>query len=319
MRNQFLKIGALLLIFVGCNSREEAPAALTVRKTPSPQFRPAPAETNVDAMLAAGDLSSVGVHRLLAGQGGGQTESTFIKNPQFQNRMVIKTATLNCEVANYNEALAQIQKIATQYGGYVVASNMQVSIEDVKSGTVTLRIEAKNFDAALQALKQLAKKLDSESVQGNDVTEEFYDLTARLENKRKAEKRYQEILASAKTTKDILEVEQVLTNVREEIERMEGRKRFLEDQIALSTITVNLHEPYPLMASGRYGFLAQMRRGIENGVSGFSDVLSACITFAIAGIPLFVLLFVLIWAIRRHRRKAKAVPSVKSNMAEKRD
>jgi hypothetical protein len=60
--------------------------------------------------------------------------------------------------------------------------------------------------------------------------------------------------SARKTSKDILEVEQALTNVREEIERMEGRKRFLEDQVSLSTINVNLHEPYPLMASGQYGF-----------------------------------------------------------------
>jgi tetratricopeptide (TPR) repeat protein len=319
MKTKFLKAGVLLLLFLGCGAREEAPAALASRKMSSLEFHSAPAEANVDETLAAGELSSVGLLDLLTRQGATQMEPNAIKSHQARNRMLIKTATLNCEVANYDEALAQIQKIAAQYSGYVVASNMQVSVEDVKSGTVTLRIEAKNFDAALQALKQIAKKLDSESLQGNDVTEEFYDLTARLENKRKAEKRYQEILASAKTTKDILEVEQALTNVREEIERMEGRKRYLEDQVALSTITVNLHEPYPLMASGRYGFLAQMRRGIENGVSGFSEVLSACLTFAIAGIPIFVLLFVLIWAFRRYRRKSKAVSAVKSNMAEKKE
>ncbi len=234
-------------------------------------------------------------------------------------RLVIKTATISCEVTNYDEALGQIQKIVAQFGGYIIFSTTQVHENNVKSGSVSLRIDAKHFDTALQEIKKSARKVETESIQGNDVTEEFYDLTARLENKRKAEKRYQEILASAKTTKDILEVEQALTNVREEIERMEGRKRYLEDQIALSTITINLHEPYPLMASGRYGFLAQMRRGIENGVSGFSEVLSACITFAIAGIPLFVLLFILIWAFRRYRRKSKAVPSLKSNMAEKKE
>jgi hypothetical protein len=292
---------------------------LRSEKCPLRKFSSAPAEANVDETLAAGELSSVGAHDLLARPRFSQAEPNIIKSPQTPNRMLIKTATLNCEVAKYDEALTQIQKIAAQYGGYVVASNMQVSVEDVKSGTATLRIEAKNFDAALQALKQIAKKLDSESLQGNDVTEEFYDLTARLENKRKAERRYQEILASAKTTKDILEVELALTNVREEIERMEGRKRYLEDQIALSTISVNLHEPYPLMASGRHGFLAQMRRGVENGVSGFSEVLSACITFAIAGIPIFVLLSVLIWAVKRYRRKARTTPPAKATMAEKKE
>jgi hypothetical protein len=316
MKTQFLKVGVLLFFFIGCNTREEAQPPQAISAMPSPDFSPAQTEGHA---VRIQKLRSSGLLAHAATAGYGQAEQFVSGGLQPLNRMIIKTATINCEVSSYDEALTQIQKITTQHGGYVVSSSVQMSIEDVKSGSVRLRIEAKNFDAALQALKQIAKKIDSESVQGNDVTEEFYDLTARLENKRKAEKRYQEILASAKTTKDILEVEQALTNVREEIERMEGRKRYLEDQIALSTITVNLHEPYPLMASGRYGFLAQMRRGIENGVAGFSEVLSACLTFAIAGIPIFVLLFILIWAIRRYRRKAKAAPSAKATMAEKKD
>jgi hypothetical protein len=116
-----------------------------------------------------------------------------------------------------------------------------------------------------------------------------------------------------------LEVEQALTNVREEIERMEGRKRYLQDQVALSTITINLHEPYPLMASGQYGFFAKMRRGIENGVSGFTDVLSAGITLLIAGMPIFLLLFILIWAVRKYRRRYKTTQLAKTTMAEKKE
>lgn len=236
-----------------------------------------------------------------------------------QSRLVIKTATLNLEISTYESAHVQIQKIATQYGGYLISATTQTHDNNIKSGSFTLRIEAKNFEAALQDIKKLAQKVEQESVQGNDVTEEFYDLTARLDNKRKAEKRYQEILATAKNTKDILEVEQALTNVREEIERLEGRKRFLEDQVALSTINVNLHEPYPLMASGQYGFLAKMRRGVEAGIAGFADVLSACITFVIACIPFFVLLFLVVWVFKRYRRRAKAAQLAKTTMAEKKE
>ncbi len=305
------------LVAVSCSSREEAPPALAVRKMYSPEFSSAPAEANVDEMVAAGELSTAGAHNLLAGARFSQMQPDIIKSLQPPSRMLIKTATLNCEVAKYDEALAQIQKIAAQYGGYVVSSVTQVGDGDVKSGNVTLRIDAKSFEAALQELKKLARKIEQESVQGNDVTEEFYDLTARLENKRKAEKRYQEILASAKNTKDILEVERALTNVREEIERMAGRKRYLEDQVALSTINVNLHEPFPLVSSGQYGFLAKMRRGVELGISGFSDVLSASLTFVIAGLPIFILLFILFWFIKRYRRKSKAAAPAKNTMAEK--
>jgi len=309
----------LLLILSGCEAREEAPAVRETRRISSFESRSEPSAGDVDLLLATDALESVGVSARLAGAGYAQAEQNVAEKLPIQNRMVIKTTTLNCEVANYDEALIQAQKIATQFGGFVVSSSTQINAEEVKSGSIKLRIDAKNFDAALQALKQLAQKVESESVLGNDVTEEFYDLTARLENKRKAEKRYQEILASAKTTKDILEVEVALTDVRQEIERMEGRKRFLEDQVALSTINVNLHEPYPLMASGQYGFLAKMRRGIEAGISGFSDVLSACITFVIAGIPIFVLLYLAVWIFKRYRRRAKAAQLAKAAMAEKKE
>lgn len=112
-------------------------------------------------------------------------------------------------------------------------------------------------------------------------------------------------MKSTKSVKDILEVEQALTNVREEIERLEGRKRYLSDQAAMSTITINLHEPYPLMAQGSGSFMAQVKRGFERGVQGFAEVTSACITFVIAGLPVFVLGFVMIWLLRKLFRRSK--------------
>jgi hypothetical protein len=225
-------------------------------------------------------------------------------------RMVIKTATLNCEVNDFEETLAHIQKIAAQYQGYIVSSSNHASDDNMKSGAITFRIASQYFETSLQDLKKSVRKVEGENVQGNDVTEEFYDLTARLENKKKAEKRYQEILSSARTTKDILEVEQALASVREEIERFEGRKRFLSDQVAMSTINVILHEPYPLMAAGNGGFLAKMRRGFELGIAGFADVLSACITLLIAGIPVFLLVFLAAVGFKKYRRRAKVGPSL---------
>lgn len=220
-------------------------------------------------------------------------------------RIIIKNASLAFEVASYDIALAQIQKIAEQSRGFVTASTAYLRDDNVKSGNVTLRVPAEQFEAALLELKKLAHKIENESLSGNDITEEFYDLTARLENKKRAEARYQDILKSAKTVKDILEVERALTDVREEIERLEGRKRYLSDQAAMSTITINLHETYPLMAQGSNSFVAQIKRGFENGVQGFGEVTSACIAFVIAGFPLFVLVFILIWLLRKWLRRSK--------------
>lgn len=220
--------------------------------------------------------------------------------------MLIKTADLVCEVDNFDEARSRMQNLAEQNGGYIVSSQTSVSDENRKSGRVSLRIPSDKFDETLTSLKKLVKKTDSESINGNDVTEEFYDVSARLDNKRKAEQRFQEILKTAYKTTEILEVERALMNVREEIERMEGRKRFLADQVALSTINVNLYEPRPLLSGGRDSFWGKIKRGFENGFEGFGDVLSASITFVIAVLPLLPLGFLLWWGIRKLHRSIKS-------------
>lgn len=222
-----------------------------------------------------------------------------------QARMLIKTADLVCEVENFDEARSRVQNLAEQNGGYIVSSQTSISDENRKSGRVSLRIPSDKFDETLTALKKLAKKTGSESIYGNDVTEEFYDVSARIDNKRKAEQRFQEILRTASKTTEILEVERALVEVREEIERMEGRKRFLADQVALSTITVNLYEPRPLLTGGRDSFWGKIKRGFENGLEGFGDVLSASITFVIAVLPLAPLGFLLWWGIRKLHRSIK--------------
>lgn len=234
--------------------------------------------------------------------------------PAQQTRMLIKTADLVCEVENFDEARARVQNLAEQNGGYIVSSQTSVSDENRKSGRVALRIPSDKFDETLTALKKLVKKTNSESINGNDVTEEFYDISARLDNKRKAEQRFQEILRTASKTTEILEVERALVEVREEIERMEGRKRFLADQVALSTISVNLYEPRPLLTGGRDSFWGKIKRGFENGLEGFGDVLSASITFVIAVLPLVPLGFLCWWGFRKlyHRfrgRKSPAMPN----------
>ncbi len=288
-----------LSLLLGCNSQESTPEASSVRMMQYSEIAPSPEQAQSDA--AESRSAAIAVP---ASAGMLNTVALAAQNLPAA-RIIIKNASLSFEVSSYDVALAQIQKIAEQSDGFLTNSSAYLRDDNVKSGNITMRVPAEQFEATLAELKKLAKKVENENLSGNDITEEFYDLTARLENKKKAETRYQEILKSAKTVKDILEVEQALTNVREEIERLEGRKRYLSDQAAMSTITINLHESYPLMAQGSNSFLAQIKRGFENGVQGFAEVTSACITFVIAGLPLFALGFVVIWLLRKLLRRSK--------------
>lgn len=224
-------------------------------------------------------------------------------------RMIIRTAGLSCEVASFDEALDGIRSITTRFNGYIVTSSRSGGDTDYVYGEVVMRIPSAQFDAALAAIKETVQTVESERIDGNDVSEQFYDLVARLDNKKKAEKRYQEILRSARTVKDILEVEKALTEVRGEIERMEGRRRYLADQVAMSTISLDLHEPRPITSSGNRSFWAKITRSFSRGLDGFGSAVGGSIEFIIAGSPIVVIFGGLGWlglkGLRRLRRKSK--------------
>ena len=235
-----------------------------------------------------------------------------IASVQFKNvsqipraRLIIKTSQLGFEVEKYDAALEELQKLTDRLGGFITSSTTEIPYENIKRGTIVLRIPAEKFEATLIDIKKLAKRLESEGVQGQDVTEEFYDLEARLNNKKLAEKQTQDILKRAGTIHDVLEVQRELTNIREDIERFEGRKKFLADQASLSTITVNMHDAYPLTVSSSGGFWATIGDGFGDGFRGFAQVLSGTIAFVIAGSPIFIIIGLGIWALVRWVKRSK--------------
>src|SRR5207253_8976349 len=106
------------------------------------------------------------------------------------------------------------------------------------------------YDQAVGSLSSIGK-VETVNSQAEDVGEEFVDVTARVTNARRLEERLITLL-STRTGKldDVLHVERELARVREEIERYEGRLRFLRSRVSLSTLTVTLHEPYPTLGPG---------------------------------------------------------------------
>jgi hypothetical protein len=111
-----------------------------------------------------------------------------------------------------------------------------------------LRIPSNRFDEAVNGLSPIGK-VESVSVSVQDVGEEYVDVQARVANARRLEQRLVELLAN-RTGKlsDVLTVERELARVREEIERYEGRMRYLRSRASVSTLSIAIHEPYPIVA-----------------------------------------------------------------------
>jgi hypothetical protein len=165
------------------------------------------------------------------------------------SRLIIRTGQASIEVDSLEPSMAELRRIVQRVGGFVADASVQSGRNQLRSATLQLKVPASRFDDLTQALEPLGR-LQFVNVAAEDVSEEFVDLTARVANSRRLEDRLVELLRT-RTGKlqDVLTVERELARVREEIERMEGRMRFLKTSAQLSTLSVNLFEPAPIVAS----------------------------------------------------------------------
>jgi predicted nuclease with TOPRIM domain len=121
---------------------------------------------------------------------------------------------------------------------------MSISKKEAKTGYITIRVSQKNFYLAIERIERLGE-VKNNNIKSEDVTEQYIDLKARLENAQREEKILLDFLNKAMNVKDMLEIEKELSRIREQIEYYTGQLKYLESRIDYSTITIELSEPRP--------------------------------------------------------------------------
>lgn len=154
---------------------------------------------------------------------------------------VIKTAQVRIEVERdgFRDAVQDAIAAARTHGGFVIST--RIDGEGSRSGSVVIRVPAERFERALDDVHALGE-VEDELVSGQDVTEEFIDLEARLRHFQAQEAVLLDLMNRAVTVTDTIRVQHELQNIQLEIERLRGRLRFLRDQTDFSTIDVMLEE-----------------------------------------------------------------------------
>lgn len=220
---------------------------------------------------------------------------------QIAPTMVIRNGQASIEVDKIDPAIVKVRQLATQLGGYVGNSSVVGGHDQVKSATLELKIPAQRFDQAVNGLGNIGK-VESVNATAEDVGEEFVDITARVNNAHRLEDRLIALLAT-RTGKlqDVLSVERELARVREEIERYEGRIRYLKTRAAVSTLSITVHEPVPILGQspGENPIAAAIRQAWRN----FVGFIAACIASLGVLIPLVALGLAGWIGYRKFRRK----------------
>jgi hypothetical protein len=294
-----------MLAVAGCDrsareSEVASPAASSVAPAPAPEYSPG------RAAKATADAAGLGA-RAYAPEVPANIPSTFPTSSSaadsMASAMIIRTGTASIEVDSLESGIAAIRALATSLGGYVANTSMQAGNAQVHSATLQLRLPSVRFDDALAALRPIGK-LESTNVNAEDVGEEYVDVSAQVANGRKLEQRLIQILAT-RTGKlsDVLAVERELARVRGEIDRQEGRLRYLRAHAAMSTLAITVHEPLPIVGQqGSGGVIAEsFRQAWRNFVSFVAGFIAALGTL----VPLLVLLGLVGYGVVRVARRTK--------------
>jgi hypothetical protein len=222
--------------------------------------------------------------------------------------LLIKTASLTTEVENLDQGFEEAYAVAHAEKGLVVGTTRSVADEGYAFGSVTIKVHPAKYDETIRALRKIGR-LVSENSTTEDITQEYVDIQARLENAERTRDRYFEILATrAGTVPEVLEVEREIERVTENIERFKGQLRYYDSQIGLSTITVNLEEPHAAVPTG-YSFGKAVKDAFRIALRICIFLVQAVIVllpFIILLIILVLIIRLIVWFFQRRRRKAKA-------------
>jgi hypothetical protein len=222
-------------------------------------------------------------------------------------RKIIYTADVELVVEEFDSIPAKVETLVEEFEGYVAGSTVTGAPGRPRSGQWTIRVPVQRYGTFLTAVQKLGEvhRVSSDS---KDVSEEYYDLEARIGNKKKQEVRLLELLADATgKLEDVLSVERELARVREEIERMEGRVRVLNDLTSLTTVELTINEIKDYVPEEAPTYTTRVRRVFQNSVNSLVSAAVGLSIVVVAVLPwlgvLLVPAIVIILIVRRRRRR----------------
>lgn len=276
MKRATLSVIALCLLLVACGANSQAPFTdeLTVIQTAVPNTTAPPAAEE-------GDKGGVGV-------------------PAFDNRQVIYDGSIQLQAADTRDAFDRIVLLVETSGGFLAASQVgEAILEEQPVINFTIRVPTDQLTATLAGIRELADRVVTESLQSQDVTDQFVDIEAQLRNLYALE---EELLALLSELRDnpnadpgkLLQVFDQIRITRGEIEQLEGRKQLLTDLVSLATISISI-SPLPaaipiVPEDPVWEPAVQAREALRSLVEDLQAIGSFAIRFVLYNLPILILI-----------------------------
>jgi hypothetical protein len=228
------------------------------------------------------------------------------------DRKLVRRGEMTIEVRSVTTAVARLGQIIASVGGHRANESERQNEYGARTASVTCRVPAERLDAAIESIKALGS-LRTLTLNAEDITTAYFDVSVRIATQTQLERQLVGILQRpTNKLSDLLEIEREIARVREEIDRMEGRKRAWDNEVALSSLVVTIEEPAQVVAGTGGGPLRTLAQSFREAAENFVLAVASIIAATGAILPVALLLGGGSWIVfrlwRRHQRGA--VPAV---------
>jgi hypothetical protein len=230
---------------------------------------------------------------------------------QFTERKIIYNANLYVETPKFDQSISLIEEEAVKVGGYIVSSSSYGNTDkENRSGSLVARIPSDHFQAYLTIFEQSSDmKILERTVSGDDVTEQYVDLNARLKSKQVVEERLLAFMKDADKTEDLLKISSDLAKVQEEIEQLTGKINYLENQSDYATVEFSITErknEIPSVENESKHTWELAKDQFKESVQAIFAFVSSLFVFIIGKSPIlvpFLVIAILIWTVMKKKKK----------------
>jgi len=235
-----------------------------------------------------------------------QSKQVPLPNPDWDKK-IIKTASLNIEINDYNRYNTELREKVNLLGGYVAQEEQTQSDYKIEN-ILIIKIPVDQFDNAVNQLSANIEKLNEKKITSQDVTSEVVDTKSRLEAKKQMRLKYLDFLKQSKNMEEVLQVQKEINEIQEEIESATGRVNYLTKQAAYSTINLCFFQPMPgfIPNGNKPAFFTRLADAFRSGVDWFADLFIGLIFMW----PFFVIAIILLILWKRYR----AVKPIRQNV-----
>jgi hypothetical protein len=220
-------------------------------------------------------------------------------------RKIIRNGSVVFEVQDADRAVDAVKAMVTSLGGYLASEQRNQDSRQGRQASLTCRVPAQKLDELIAKLRDIGEQ-QAVNLSAEDISEQYLDLEVRLRTQQQLEARLRSLLdRPSNRLSDLLDIEKEIARVRGEIDSMQGRKRYWDNLVAFSTLTVQVHEPRPVIAAEEGGVWATLTQSL--GTSANYLVLTVAGLIAALGVvlPLAVAALAAFWVVRFLWRRAR--------------